>query len=112
MANVDLDDINEGLGNSGEGQRRFITALGPMKLEWNIFRVGTSDDFINDDTFNTRLAHPLAATGFSANNDLTGTAFIGSVSLDVDETSSTFKRVTLRDITTATDTIVVLVVGF
>jgi hypothetical protein len=58
------------------------------------------------------MAHPIAASVASVNNDLGGTAFAGSVSLDNDESSATFKTITLRDITIATDGILITVLGY
>lgn len=108
-----LTDLNRGIPAAGvAGQSRFITALGPLKVEFNYFSMATGSDFEDNDTFTSRLAHPWAAFVVSVNADLGGTAFAGSVSLNADESSSTFKTVTLRDITTATDTILVVVLGY
>ena len=116
MASVtiaNLTDLGRGIPAAGSaGASRFITAQGPLKIEYNFFFVATADDFTNDDTFTSRLAHPWAVTVQSISEDLTGTAFVGSVTLDKTESSSTYKTITLRDITTATTGILVTVYGY
>lgn len=96
------------------GKKRFITSIGPMKVEWNCFFVDSDTDvFVNDDTFVSNLAHPIGAGVIPLNSDLGGTAFPGSVSLETNESSATYKTVTLRDIiATGCDGICVIVIGF
>ena len=108
-----LSDLGRGIIPAGSaGVNRFIVADGPIKRELIFCYVATADDFTNDDTLTSRLAHPFAVTVQSINEDLTGTAFAGSVTLDTSESSSTFKTITLRDITTATAGILVTVYGY
>lgn len=114
MAEVNISDLTEGVAGSGSaGSRRFITALGPMKVEWNYFQQASGDDFAASDTFTSRLARPLFASVLPGNADLSDTAFPGSADLDVDETSSTHGQVTVHDADGTNGlAILVLVVGF
>lgn len=118
MASVTISSLTDGqvqVSTVASGaQRRFITALGPLKVEWNYFQVDSDADvFTDNDTFKTKLVTPMGAAVLPMNSDLGGTAFAGSVSLDTDPTSATFRTVTLRDITANTvDAILVVVIGF
>jgi hypothetical protein len=44
------------------------------------------------------LAHPIAVELKTVNTNLSGTAFVGSATLEADESASTFKTVTLRNV--------------
>jgi len=118
MASVTISSLTDGqvqVGTTAAGsQRRFITSVGPLKVEWNYFQVASAADvFTDNDTFKTKLISPLGAGVVTMNSDLGGTAFVGSVSLDTNPTSATFRTVTLRDIiATTVDAILVVVVGF
>lgn len=118
MASVTIASLVEGVVQPGTtttgSQKRFITALGPMKIEWNIFLVDSDADvFTADDTFVTKLVTPIAAGVIPVNSNLAGTAFDGSVSMDTNPASATYRTVTLRSITeTAVDGICVVVIGF
>lgn len=118
MASVTISSLVDGqVGvstTSAGSQRRFITSLGPLKVEFNYFQVDSDADVFTDaDTFRTKLVSPLGAAVVPMNSNLAGTAFAGSVSLDTNPTSATFRTVTLRSITAATvDAILVIVIGF
>jgi len=118
MASVTIASLVDGIVSpsttASGSQKRFITSVGPLKIEWNLFFVDSDTDvFTNDDTFVSRLAAPIGAGVFPLNSDLLGTAFPGSVSLDTTLTSATYKTVTLRDIiATGCDGICVVVFGF
>lgn len=118
MASVTLASLVEGVvqpGSTATGsQKRFITSLGPMKIEWNIFLVDSDADvFTVDDTFVSKLVTPIAAGVIPVNSNLAGTAFDGSVELNTDPASATYRTVTLRSITeTAVDGVLVVVIGF
>lgn len=118
MASVTIASLVEGVVQPGTvatgSQKRFITSLGPMKIEWNVFLVDSDADvFTDNDTFVSKLSLPIGAGVYPVNSDLGGTAFPGSVSLDNDPASATYKTVTLRDITAATiEGICVVVIGF
>ena len=110
MAEIDAEEISgvtSGFDQSGlpswvpgteeRSYAHYIVAQGPVKVEYVLFQQAAADDFPTDDTFNSALAHPLFAE-VTPTSDIAGTAFTGSVEVNTDETSATFKQVILRDI--------------
>lgn len=83
-------------GTEEEAYVKFIDVRGPFKVETRYYQQAAANDFAADDTFVSSLAHPMFAT-IKPSQDLDGTALVASVDLDSDESSSTFKTVTLRD---------------
>lgn len=83
-------------GTEEEAYVQFIDVRGPFKVETRYYQQAAANDFKANDTFTTRIAHPLFATISSA-QDIDGTALAASVDLTSDESNSNFKQVTLRD---------------
>jgi len=96
LANIELLGLRE-LSDEASTFKRWITVNGPMKTEYLFYQIDTDDVFTDGDTTTSRLAHPYAAEIAPVNTDLTGTAFPGSVTLDNDESSATFKTITIHD---------------
>jgi hypothetical protein len=83
-------------GAEEEAYDNWIEVRGPRKCEFFMFQQAAANDFQAEDTFNTKLAHPLYAT-ITPVSDLAGTALPGSVSVDSLESSATFKTFTIYD---------------
>ena len=85
-------------GSNTEAFVRFVDVRGPFKVETLYFQCEDSDDFTADDTFNSRLAHPLFAI-INAVQDLEDTTQFNQISVDLntDETNANFKQLTIRD---------------
>jgi len=116
MAAVTLATLEatNGLGPVGTASfRRWITVNGPMKTEYLFYTPAAADNFTNGDTTHSLLAHPYAAEVVPVNSDLGATAFPGSVDLDNDEASATFKTLTIHDCQAATvDGLLIKVHGY
>ena len=89
--------ISETAASVVSGYKRWVTVNGPFKTEYNLYQCDDADDFANEDSFVSGLARPVTAEISSVGVDLAGTAFPGSVTLEGDESVSTFKTVTVRD---------------
>ena len=74
----------------------FISTHGPYKTETVLFQQDASNDFKADDTFKSRLAHPLFVTAVIASDAGTGLVTF-SAELTSDESNANFKQITLRD---------------
>ena len=76
---------------------RFIATEGPYKTETLLFQVAAGDVLTADDTFKSRLAHPLWVTVQSTTNVNNNTD--GKLSAEVNslESDSNFKTITLRN---------------
>ena len=84
------------IADVAEGFVRFVSTHGPYKTEVLAFQLANGDDFKADDTFKSRLAHPLFATVVPA-ADASATAAIYSVEVNSLESNANFKTITLRD---------------
>ena len=76
---------------------RFIAVNGPYKTETLLFFQANGNDFKANDTFKSRLAHPLFATVTIAADRAAATAPVFSVSVNADESDTNFKTITLHD---------------
>ncbi len=76
---------------------RFVATHGPYKTETLLFQVASGDVLTADDTFKSQLAHPLWCTVHSTTDVANNTDGKMSAELNSDESSSTFKTITLRD---------------
>lgn len=95
------------------GYVRFTEVNGPFKTEWNIFQVGSGDNFTDADTFKTGLVHPIAAEVVWANVDGAAGAAEPTAELDGVESSATYRTVTVNDAHgTAAAGLIVRVIGF
>lgn len=83
-------------GTEEEAFMQFIDVRGPYKVETLYFQQAAANDFKANDTYNSRLAHPMFATIKPA-QDLDGTALVGSVDLTSDESNANFRQLTIRD---------------
>ena len=83
-------------GTEEEAFVRFISTHGPYKVETLYFQQDASNDFAAEDTFKSRLAHPLFCTVVTA-TDIDGTALDVSADLTSDESNANFKQITVRD---------------
>ena len=85
------------VGVEVESYVKFIASHGPYKTETLLFQQAAANDFKADDTFKSRLAHPLWVTVVST-SDLDDNQD-GKISAEVDslESSSLFKTISLRN---------------
>lgn len=92
---------------------RFVEVNGPFKVEWNIWQVGTGDNFTNDDTFVTGLVRPLAVEVSFVNVDAGAAQTPPYATLEGVETVATYRTVTVRDASSvAAAGLIVKVIGF
>ena len=80
-----------------EGFVRFVSVHGPYKTEVLAFQQANGNTFKANDTFKSRLAHPLFATVTIASDRNAATAPVFSVEVNSLESDSSFKTITLRD---------------
>jgi hypothetical protein len=78
------------------GFKRWTTVNDPMKTEYNWFQVTNGDDFTDDDTFQSGLAHPHAATVVWCNVDAVAVGEPSAL-LEGVESDADFRRVTVQD---------------
>jgi hypothetical protein len=122
MATVSFDTLealarrpvsSETAASKVAGYVRFTEVNGPFKTEWNIYQVGTGDNFTDNDTLVTGLVRPISASAEWANVDAGASQHVVSASLEGVETAAAYRTVTVRDAhDVAAAGLIVKVVGF
>jgi len=94
------------------GYHRWVEVNGPFKCEYNYFQCEDGEDFTDEDTFVSGLAHPIAVSVEWVNVDAAENGPPSAI-LEGVESSATFKTVTVYDAHDTNDAgIIVKVYGY